>query len=269
MTNRKIAKEFLNVTVASASSEATSFAKENILDRTSPQKHWRSVGLAQQDIVLDLGTNQTSLTVYLDWVNFTKVQYAESTAASGQPWTTLQLNGLDDRTIEKDPMHGVYRRKDELTLTTKRYLRIRIPAQTPADGAAYFRIGTFAIPTSVVELDAETTVEYPFEVTLPESHIVENRFPGGKTEKIKLGQLQPMVISFALRTEALQNLKGPQIAEIADLLRDTTGIMYLDFNLGESWQGYLVKKAGDLRATLSAPAVGTADFGTVLFEVVV
>jgi hypothetical protein len=268
MTNRKIAKEFLNLTVASVSTEASSFAKENVLDRTSPQKHWRSTAVTQQEVVIDLGSDKTSITVYMDWVNFNTVQYQEGPSSSG-PWTTLQLNGSDDRTIEKDPMHGVYRRRDELTLTTKRYLRALIPAQTPVDGAAYFRIGTLAIPDNITELDAETTVEYPFEVTLPETYIVENRFPGGKTEKIKLGQLQPMVISFALRTEALQNLKGTQIAEIADLLRDTTGIIYLDFNLGETWQAYLVKKAGDLRATLSAPAVGTADFGTVLFEVVV
>ena len=264
MANRKIAKEFLNISVSSVSSEAGSFAKENIVDKTSPQKHWRSTGVTDQNVVIDLGGDKTSITVYLDWVNFATVQYQESDDAGG-PWDDL----TSALTIEKDPIHGVYRRSDDLTLTSKQYLRVFIPTGTTTDGANYFRIGTFAIPTSVVELDAETTVEYPFDVTLPESHIVENRFPGGKTEKIKLGQLQPMVISFALRTQALQNLKGTQIAEIADLMRDTTGIMYLDFNLGETWQAYLVKKAGDLRATLSAPAVSTADFGTVLFEVVV
>lgn len=264
MANRKIANDFLTVTVQSVSSEALPFTKENMLDRTSPQKHWRSGATTEQDVVIDLGEDKTSVTAYMDWVNFTTVKYQESASAGG-PWTDVTAN----LTVEKDPMHGVYRRRDELTLTTKRYLRVLIPAQTPADGASYFRIGTLAFPTSVTELDAETTVEYPFEVAVPESHIVENRFPGGKTEKIRLGQLQPMVISFALRTEAMQNLKGAQIAEIADLMRDTTGIMYLDFNLGESWQSYLVKKVGDLRATLSTPAVSTADFGTVLFEVVV
>jgi len=264
MANRKIAKDFLNVTVQSVSSEASPFAKENMIDRTSPQKHWRTSATTEQNVVIDLGADMSAVSVYLDWVNFTTVKYQDSASAGG-PWADVTGN----LSVEKDPMHGVYRRRDELTLTSKRYLRILIPAQTPADGAAYFRIGTLAFPTSVTELDAETTVEYPFEVTLPESHIVENRFPGGKTEKIRLGQLQPMVISFALRTEAMQNLKGAQIAEIAELMRDTTGVMYLDFNLGESWQSYLVKKAGDLRATLSAPAVSTADFGTVLFEVVV
>lgn len=264
MANRKIAKEFLNVTVVSASSEAGSFSKENMLIRTSPQRHWRSDAVTEQNVVIDLGEDKTAVTVYMDWVNFTAVKYQESASSSG-PWTDLTA----ELTVGKDPMHGVYRRKDELTLTTKRYLRVLIPAQSPVDGASYFRIGTLAFPSSVVELDAETTVEYPFEVALPESHIVENRFPGGKTEKIRLGQMQPMVISFALKTGAMQNIKGAQVQEIADLMRDTTGIIYLDFNLGESWQSYLVKKSGDLRATLSTPAVGTADFGTVLFEVIV
>ena len=63
---------------------------------------------------------------------------------------------------------------------------------------------------------------------------------------------------------------GPvPVGEIADMLRDGTGTLWLDFNLGETWQAYLVRKSGELRATLSTPAVGTADFGTVLFEVVV
>lgn len=78
-----------------------------------------------------------------------------------------------------------------------------------------------------------------------------------------------MMISFALKTGALQNIKGASVGEIADMMRDGTGTLWLDFNLGESWQAYLVKKSGELRASVSTPAVGTADFGTVLFEVVV
>ena len=45
MTNRKIAKGFLDVTVESATTEAASFPKENIIDRTSPQRAWRSTSI--------------------------------------------------------------------------------------------------------------------------------------------------------------------------------------------------------------------------------
>jgi|GEM_PF-3422076 len=272
MANRKMARTFMPVTVTSATTEAGSFPKENITDRTSPQRAWRSTSIAaDQRVVIDMGAEQTDVTCYLDWVNFGSFKYQES-ADGSTGWSNIGST----RTVEKDPMHGVYRRVDDITMSSKQYLGIFIPAQTPVDpstgsgqAADYFRIGTFCAPSPVVELDAETTVEYPFDAALPESYIVENRFPGGKTEKIRLGSLQPMVISFALKTGAMQNIKGAQVEEIADMLRDGTGTLWLDFNLGETWQAYLVKKAGELRASVTTPAVGTADFGTVLMEVVV
>ena len=265
MANRKMAKTFMPVMVLSATTEAGSFPKENMIDRTSPQRAWRSTDVAaDQRVVIDLGAVQTALTVYLDWVNFGSFKYQES-ADGSTGWSDIGAA----RTVGKDPMHGVYRRADDITMSSKRYLGIFIPAQTPLDGADYFRIGTFCLPSPVVELDAETTVEYPFDAALPDSYIVENRFPGGRAEKIKLGVMQPMVISFALKTGAMQNIKGAQVEEIADMLRDGTETLWLDFNLGETWQAYLVRKSGELRATVSTPAVGTADFGTVLFEVVV
>ncbi|MEW6146103.1 MAG: hypothetical protein AB1598_13915 [Thermodesulfobacteriota bacterium] len=260
-----MARTFMPVTVLTATTEAASFPKENIVDRTSPQRAWRSTTVAaDQRVVIDLGAAQTDVTCYLDWVNFGSFKYQES-ADGSTGWADV----TPALTVEKDPMHGIYRRTDDITMSGKRYLGILIPAQAPVDGTDYFRIGTFCAPSPVVELDAETTVEYPFDAALPESYIVENRFPGGGAEKIRLGVMQPMVISFALKTGAMQNIKGASVGEIADMLRDGTGTLFLDFNLGETWQAYLVRKSGELRATVSAPAVGTADFGTVLFEVVV
>lgn len=267
MANRKLANSFLNISIENQSSEVSNFPAVNIMDRSSPQKQWRSTSTAEQTIDIDLGSDQTTLTTYIDWTNVPEIKYQESsTNLAAGPYVDLSSSLTS---VEKDPVQGVYRRKDELTLSSKRYLRILMTgAQTPTDGATYYRIGTLAIPTNIVELDADTTVEYPYDVTLPSSHIIENRFPTGKTEKVKLGRLQPMVISFALRTGVRQNIKGDGVQEITDLLRDPTDTIFLDFNLGESWQAYLVKKSGDLRASLSSPATGTADFGSVLFDVI-
>ncbi len=265
MANRKIANTFLSITAdVNTTSEAASFPASNAVDRSSPQKHWRTTVTTDSRLVIDLGATQTNLTCYLDWLNFTSFKYQESSAATG-PWTDVGTT----LTVEKDPIHGVYRRMDDIALGTNRYLGIFIPGQTPVDNASYFRVGTFAIPTSVVELDALTEVEYPLNYTLPESHIVQNSFPGGQTEKIKLGNLQPMTISFDLTSTVKQNLKGANITEIGDLLRDPTSTIFLDFNLGQSWQAYLVKKSGDLSGTISTPNTGTAEFGSVLMEVII
>lgn len=264
MSNRRIAKDFLSLSVLSATSEASSFPRGNIIDRTSPQRAWRSTTIASdQRIVVDLGSVQTDITCYMDYVNWTSFKFQES-ANGTSGWA--DIGSL--RTVEMDPMHGVYRRVEDITLTGKRYLGIYIPAQTPVDGASYFRIGTFAVPVNVVELDAQTWAEYPLEYAVPDSNIITNQFPTGRSERVKLGNLPPMVISFALKTESLTNIRGAQVAEIASLLRDTTNTLFLDFNLGETWQGYLVKKVGELRAGVSSPNVNTADFGTILLEVV-
>lgn len=267
MANRKLSKTFLTYNFISPDQQAN-FPADNLKDLSSPQRHWRSITSSSTDVVLpiDLLTDQTSITIYLDDCNFKTIRLRESSNAVD--WNLIAPN---TRTINQDPMHGVYRHVEDVTFSSpgRRYLRIDIVSSTgTTDGSNYFRMGSLAIMNNVIELDADTTVEYPYDVTLPSSHIVENRFPTGKTEKIKLGRLQPMVISFALRAGVHQNIKGDGVQEISDLLRDPTETIFLDFNLGESWQAYLVKKSGDLRASLSSPATGTADFGSVLFDVI-
>lgn len=265
MANRRLSKTFLSISVLSATSEASSFPKANIVDRTSPQRAWRSTGIGSDHrVVIDLGATQTDITCYLDWVNFSSFKFQES-ANGTSGWA--DIGSL--RTVEVDPVHGIYRRVDNITLTGKRYLGIYIPAQSTTDGESYFRIGTFCIPVSVTELDAETWCEYPLEYAMPDSNVIVNQFPTGRSERIKLGTVPPLVISFALKTESLTNIRGAQVTELANLLRDTSNTLFLDFNLNESWQAYLCKKVGELRTGISMPHVNTADFGTVLFEVIV
>jgi len=266
MANRRLSNTFLSISVLSATSEDSDFPKENIVDRTSPQRAWRSTSIAaDQRVVIDCGAVQTDLTVYLDWVNFDEFKFQESSDGTSG-WSDIGTT----RTISKDPMHGVYRYTADITMSSKRYLGILIPAQTPVDGAAYFRIGTFAIPTSILEADATTTwYEYPFEASIPDSNIIVNTFPAGRSERIKLGTLQPMLLSFALQVESLTNIHGTYVQQIADMMRDTTQTLWLDMNLGETYQAYLCKKTGELRASVSTPNVNTADFGQILFEVVI
>lgn len=268
MANRRLSKTYLDYSISSQTSEESNYPASNIEIRTTPQRHWRSTATTEQDIVIDLGATQTSLTVYLDWVNFDTVQYAES-SSSGGPWTTLQLSGSDNRTVEEDPVHGVYRRIDDLTLTTKRYLRIRIPAGSETGSDTYYRIGTFVICTSITELDTETWVEYPFEVSLPDSHVINTEFPGGKVETLQIGQLQPMVLSLRIQTESQTNIKGTKVSELSGFLRDPAQILLLDMNLGQSWQAWLCRAVGGMSVSLDSPNVNTADFSTVTFGVII
>lgn len=263
MANMKLTADFLAVTVLSATTESPGSPKENAVDRTSPMKAWRSTSIAaDQRLVIDLGAAQTALDCYLDWVNFASFRYQESAdGTSGWADVTSLL------TVEKDPMHGVYRRRDRITITGKRYLGVLIPAQAPVDGAAYFRIGTIAFPINVVELDAATGADYPLSYSLPKTHVVTTQFPTGKDEKAKLTPLEPMVISVDFTTEVQGNIAGDPLEELIDQLRDDTRILYLDFNLGRTWQAYLVKREGAISATVD-DRWGEATLGAQLFKVV-
>ena len=265
MANRRLSKTFLSISVLSATSEASSFPRANIVDRTSPQRAWRSTGIGSDHrVVIDLGATQTDITCYLDWVNFSSFKYQES-ANGTSGWA--DIGSL--RTVEPDDITGVYRRVDNITLSGKRYLGIYVPAQSTTDGESYFRIGTFCVPVSIVELDAGTDISYPFEVAVLDSNIIVNQFPTGRNEKVKLGTLQPMIISFTVLTTVMQNLSGDRVREITDLFRDSTQTIFIDFNLSNTWQAYLCKKSGELRASINAPHTGTGDFGTMIFEVVI
>lgn len=265
MANRKLSNKFLAVTALSATTEATDFPRANAVDRSSPLKMWRSTSVAaDQRLVIDLLAVKTDLDCYIDYVNFASFKYQES-ADGSTGWA--DVTGV--LTVEKDPVHAVYRRRDHITMTGKRYLGILVPAQAPVDGAAYFRIGTFAVPVEIVELDAETSADYPLSYTLPKTHILTDRFPTGKpSKKVRLSPLEPMVISFDLVTGVQGNLAGVPLEELMELFRDDVDIFYLDVNLGRTWQAYLVTRSGEITATVG-DHWGEADMGTQIFEVVV
>lgn len=260
----KIATSFLPVTAHSATTEAAGFPRENAVDRTSPMRAWRSTTVAEdQRFVVDLGEAKTDISVFMDWVNFTAFKYQES-ADGESSWADVG----GERTVEMDSFHGVYRRRDYIALTSKRYLGILIPAQSPFDGTGSFRIGTVCIPDGVVEIAAETLFEYPLKYLKPRTHIRELRNAAGRLEQVRLTELEPMIISLSVSTEVFGNLAGAPLAQIAALFRADAEMMYIDMNLGQSWQAYLVKRTGELGAEVGED-YGEADLGIQTLEVVV
>lgn len=263
--NGRMTKEFLSITAVSATSEDAEFPKEYAVDRVSPTKEYRTGNTLQTRLVIDLGAAKTDIECYLDYVNFTSFKYQES-ANGVSGWADVGST----RTVSIDPIHGIYRRRDAITLTSKRYLGILIPAQTPVDNASYFRIGTFCVPVNVAELETQTDIGYPFSMQLSDSHIIDNVYPTGKSESVKLSQLPPLFISFDILTGATYpNMVGPGITQLMNLLRDKTQMLYLDFNLGESWQAYLMRRDSEISSTISLPSLMTINLGSVRFKVIV
>lgn len=262
MGNVRIARNFREAEALSHNAHNANFSTDNMLDISSPLKSFRTDTAAGVYVSIDLKKKITDLVeLYMDWCNFKNCRIGVSSNRATWRYLTCKL--------EADPSHGVYRTRYEVEMNDERYISIRVNStESKTDGANYFQIGTVCLPTDIVELDADIDVVYPYSVTLPSPHIVENRFPSGRVEKTRLTTLPPMQFSVGINALSEQNISGDKVRQVMDLLRDPASIFYLDFNMGNSWQAYLVRRAGDLQATVSLPNTGTVDFGTILFEVV-
>jgi hypothetical protein len=135
--------DFITPTTITASSEASGFPGSNLLDVHKPGAEWRSTATTEQNIVFDTGTVGCVVTaVFLGDVNFTSVTIqGNATDSWGSPSFSQAF------TVSKDNVVQRYKAFAALTGFAYRYLRLLVPAQSPTDSEAFFRIGT-AIPAS-------------------------------------------------------------------------------------------------------------------------
>jgi len=262
MSFPRLSLNYLTFTIFSQSSEATGFPATNIINVDRPFKAWRSTVTTASEIVVNMGAVQTNLTVLLTNVNFDDVSYEES-ADGSTGFVALATNVV----IEKDPVWGVYSRVDDLVMTSKQYLKIKIDSQTPVDSASYFKIGSFAVLTSTTTLTADNTFGLPFTYREPAQAVLSNVFSSGAQEDILLSANPPLVISTNIVVSASQNIKGTDLQTIVDLIRASATNIFVDFNLGESWQAYNTKRASTLQARMVSPRTGEVSLGEVALRV--
>lgn len=262
----RLTKSYINIGAMSLDNENLNFPKQNAINKKSPQLQTRTTAAINSRFVIDLLAVQTSVEVLLDWINFTTFKYQESADGS-----TMWADITGNLTAEYDHVQGVYRRKDALTMTSKRYLGIFVPTQTPVDGSTYFRFGSIAVPSSIVEFsDPAISVGYPFSEELTDEEYITNEFAGGSFEDISIGNIPPLRISFTINSQVdIPNIAGANVKQVSDIFRNKKDIVYLDFNLNNSWQSYLVKRENFISASIDTPNLGTVDFGTYNLKVVI
>jgi len=262
----RLSKTFIEATAFSLSNEDSDYPRDNAVNRLSSQREARTTDTTEARLVLDLLATQTDIEVILDNVNFPTFKYQES-ADGSTGWADIGTTV----TVSADPVQGVYRRHDQITMTGKRYLGILVSAsQTPTDGSSVYKFGTVAFPTNVTELNSATQFGYPFAEELEDTNIIINTFADGSDEEIKIGELIPMTISAEVSTNvSYPNIAGTIVQEFMDYVRDKSQLIYLDFNLGETFQAYLVKNRGRISSSISTPNVNTVVYGTLLFKVVI
>jgi hypothetical protein len=201
---------FLSATVLSATSTATNYPKERIttLDAHPYARQWRSTATTQQDIIIDFGSSTSVVALALFNTNFATVRLAHST--DNVTYTNFPpTNG--QYTISK---HMNYYKLFVAHSFTNRYVRIRIPAQTPTDGTTFFALG-FACFTDTLN-------------TLPQNPEVPVRETFARPY-MRVGQDVAAAGAFSTTQElqfVLANASITQLEQIAALGEETPFVVY-------------------------------------------
>lgn len=123
-----------------ASSQATGYEASHLSEPEFLYQPWRSVGTGAATIIVDHGAAKTMNRVTLLDANFTAFTLEQHTSNT---WTSPTFTS-GPQAIGLDFYRRHYRRWYERapsTPLTLRWTRLVIPAQTPTDGASYFRLG--------------------------------------------------------------------------------------------------------------------------------
>ena len=160
------------------SSSDTNFPWSNAAIYGALKIHYRSLVQTEVTIVCDFGTAQSLVGLMLEDVNFTSVTIQ---GANYPPdWNSPSFT--QDFTISKNAEIQRYNIWCALTAFNYRYLRIKIPTQTPVD-LSVFRIGRRTFIESAIE--QSPTWGFSEGGAYPEPAV--NEFKSGRKEKISNG----------------------------------------------------------------------------------
>lgn len=142
ITYRPYSSADTGVAITATSSNAN-FPSTN-LKEIQPTKVWKSAAITEQTVTYDFGTTVSYDAAFLNRINFAEFYLEKST--NGTDWVEVEhVTGLT-----KDEIYDEYYAHRLVDITgTYRYLRIRIPAQTPLFEPTYFKIGNFLVGTLV------------------------------------------------------------------------------------------------------------------------
>jgi hypothetical protein len=169
-------------TVAGSTADSV-YVAANAKSPHRPFLPWRSTTVAsEQTLVFDFQAAVLMELLALINVNFTTFEFqANATDSWGSP--TFESGDL---TVSRNPENDRYQLvHDPGAPPTLRFLRVRIPAQTPTDGAAYFKVGgVWAGPATAwprsLELGTELETVEPQRMVAPDH--------GGFAQRLRLGE---------------------------------------------------------------------------------
>jgi len=160
-----------------ATTSAANFPVSN-LKNIQPTKVWKSATLIEHIIKYDFGGSVTYNGMFLNRINFAEFYVEKSTNDSD--WVEVEhvTNQAKDEIADENYSHRL------IDITgTYRYLRVRIPTQTPIFNPTYFHIGNMLVGTVVTIWNPKSGYRVS---EMPKRSITE--FRSGYISSVKLGK---------------------------------------------------------------------------------
>jgi len=227
------------VTITASTSHA-SFPTSN-LKNIEPVKSWKSTVITQSWVKFDFGGLVTYNSLFLNRINFASCIVATST--DDITYTTIEsITGLvKDEIYDENYIH----RWVNLT-GTYRYIKITIPAQTPAFDPTYFKIGNILVGTAIDVWNPKAE----FQITyIPKMAITE--FKSGYIVTEKLGRTRRGF------NGVLSKVKTDEIVKFR--LTHNPFVLYLDYTL-DATQCFLVKAVKEYSKSFQMSNIQTLPF---------
>lgn len=256
MSNFKFGYDFIEPTVETPSSEDSGKPWSNAADYNRLRRHYRSLVQTEVTIVCNFGAAKALVGLFLNDVNFTAVTIQGNATDS---WVTPSFT--EDFTVAKNVLTQRYQIYCALAAFNYQYLRIKIPAQTPADGLSVFRVGTRVFILTQLELARNPSMGYARRAGYPAP--IVNQFLSGGRELISQGDYKIWSGTFSF--DNIEWEHEPDLWTLDAFQPDDPVVFYE--NLGTNSHAYLCRK--DDPTEVSWPRHGVAKSSAVAFTEVI
>lgn len=219
-----------------ADSQDSNYPTSNLKDYHHLKRQWRSLVATEVKIVCDMASAKNLLGVMIEDVNFTSVYIEGSNDNVTYPFTQSFAISNDER-VDRYKAYCV------LTGFNYRYLRIRIPAQTPTDGLPAFRLGRILLIDSIIELPIN--LSYPYEYEAPKRY-KKVEFESGGVEKINFGSNKIWRCDFGI-SRFVRDTGGTTLWQL-DAIDEDQLVVFFE-NRGDTSKAYVVMRDNSLKVS--------------------
>ena len=222
MANMIMFRDFFNYTINSESSEQTNFPSDNLLLPNKQRRYWKTTGVGNEYVIIDLGSAQTVTGVALINANYDTfvIEGDTTTSFSSPPVTSGTLDTI------YDPIRGryyAYTNPSDYSFN-HRYLRLYIPAQTPNDGDTVFKTGGLVIKTGTTEILMNPN--YGLTIAINRSSDINNLRSGG-VETRNIGE-RLATMSFTMTRDQRVEADIDEMGNLFSTIDETEDLLVCD-----------------------------------------